>query len=81
MDYERGASNPEEVSKSCFSGAHLRVDRVWDYDNIRAFIYDLETAPDFVVIDNIVLAEAQTTGRSPCDLSTYSNVAPADERR
>jgi hypothetical protein len=28
-----------------------------DYDDIRALIYDLETSPDFFVIDNMALTE------------------------
>ena len=28
-----------------------------DYDDIRALIYELETSPDFFVIDNMALSE------------------------
>jgi hypothetical protein len=48
------------------------------YAEMRDFIYQLETAPEFVVIDNIQLAEGtETTGSLvvTLDLSTYFRVA------
>ena len=44
------------------------------YDNVRALLYQLDTAPEFVVIDNIMLSEdvSQTGGLNlRLDLSTY----------
>jgi uncharacterized protein YecT (DUF1311 family) len=44
-----------------------------DYENLRQFIYELETAPEFVIIDDVTLVEA-TTGEAltlTIDLSTY----------
>lgn len=44
------------------------------WDDVRTFIYELETAPEFVVIDNVELAES-TVGDADLvvtlDLSTY----------
>jgi Tfp pilus assembly protein PilO len=44
-----------------------------DYRNIRQFLYELETAPDFIIIDDVTLAE--TTANEPqtltINLSTY----------
>jgi hypothetical protein len=49
-----------------------------EYDNLRQFIYALESAPEFVIIDDVVLVEG--TGDEPLrltiDLSTYYRVTP-----
>ena len=50
------------------------------YAEMRDFIYQLETAPEFVVIDNIQLAEgSEGTGSLvvTLDLSTYFRVVPS----
>jgi hypothetical protein len=54
-----------------------------DYDDIRAFIYELETDPAFVVIDNVVLAEgvANAPLSLAMELSTYYRASPADFKR
>ncbi len=49
-----------------------------DYEEIRQFIYDLETAPEFVVIDDMALAEGGEAGAPlvlTLSLSTYYQVA------
>jgi len=49
-----------------------------DYDNLRQFIYALEVAPEFVIIDEVTLVER--TGDEPLqltiDLSTYYRQTP-----
>jgi len=44
-----------------------------DYDAFRDFLYQLETAPEFVIIDDVTLAEATGTNSQTVtiDLSTY----------
>ncbi len=68
VDYQRGASNTDEVPKSSLERFTYALTLSGSYDNIRAFIYDLETAPEFVIIDNIVLAEG-TDSNAPLSLS------------
>jgi hypothetical protein len=50
-----------------------------NYDDIRALIYEIETSPDFVVIDRVVLTEGQDAN-SPLSVamgvSTYYRVPP-----
>jgi Tfp pilus assembly protein PilO len=49
------------------------------YENIRALIYQLDTAPEFVVIDNIALSEGDTgpgTQKLTLQLATYYRVTP-----
>jgi hypothetical protein len=54
---------------------HLRIRMVLegDYANLRTFVYQLETAPDFVIIDDVTLTEARTTEQLTLvvNLSTY----------
>jgi len=50
-----------------------------DYENMRRFIYQLESGPDFIVIDSVALAQGSDPG-SPLQLtlalSTYYRAAP-----
>jgi Tfp pilus assembly protein PilO len=48
------------------------------WDDIRGFIYQLETAPEFVVIDNVELSEGEDGGALALTLalSTYYRDAP-----
>ena len=49
------------------------------YADMRAFIYQLETSREFVVIDNVQLAEGADDGGSlvvTLDLSTYFREMP-----
>jgi Tfp pilus assembly protein PilO len=53
----------------------LQVEGSWE--NIRTLIYQLDTAPEFVVIDNIVLSEQRAEGGAlelAMELSTYYRV-------
>ena len=53
----------------------LQVQGSWE--NIRTLIYQLDTAPEFVVIDNIVLSEGRADGGAlelAMELSTYYRV-------
>jgi hypothetical protein len=53
----------------------LQVQGSWQ--NIRTLIYQLDTAPEFVVIDNIVLSEGRADGGAlelAMELSTYYRV-------
>jgi Tfp pilus assembly protein PilO len=59
----------------------LRTDMTFagDYDEIRQFIYDLEAAPEFVVIEDMTLAEGAESGAPlmlTLSLSTYYQVSP-----
>ena len=44
-----------------------------DYGNLRQFIFELETAPEFVIIDGVTLTQADTSKplTLTLDLSTY----------
>ena len=54
---------------------HLKIRMVLqgDYEAVRRFIYELETAPQFVIIDDITLSQADSTRpiTLTLELSTY----------
>jgi hypothetical protein len=80
VEYQRGASDIETVPKSALERMLVSLTLTGEYDDIRAMIYDLETAPEFIVIDNIVLAEGQRddAGLSwSLAVSTYYRAATA----
>lgn len=79
VKFEARTTSVEAVDR----GGHLermaiRMILQGDYDNLRQFIYGLESAPEFVIIDDVVLVEG--TGDEPLrltiDLSTYYRVTP-----
>ena len=47
-----------------------------EYENLRRFIFDLETSPEFVIIDSVTLAQAEAGKPTTLDLelSTYYRV-------
>jgi hypothetical protein len=52
---------------------HIFASLQGDYESLRQFIYDLETAPEFVIIDDVSLAQAEM-GKPltlTLELSTY----------
>ncbi len=69
----------EDQTKSTGSLGHwkIRVVLQGDYENLRRFIYNLETAPQFVIIDDVTLtqAEAEKPLTLTLELSTYYRLA------
>jgi hypothetical protein len=64
----------KEQSKGAqFGRLKTRIVLQGDYENIRQFVYELETAPEFVIIDDVSIA--QTEPNKPLsltlELSTY----------
>jgi hypothetical protein len=76
--YGRGSSTTEEMRGSTLERFVTSISLEGDWDDIRGFIYALETAPEFIVIDNVAIAEGFDTN-SPLslsvDLSTYYRAA------
>lgn len=70
---------PDEDTDSALVPLRAKVQLAGRYADIRTFIYELESSPEFIVIDNITLAEEDgETGllELTLDLSTYYQ-APA----
>ena len=55
--FQRSASATEEVRESTLERLRVSYVLVGEYQDIRALIHAIETAPDFLVLDNVYLAE------------------------
>jgi Tfp pilus assembly protein PilO len=78
VEYLRRSSEVEEVEKDKhLSRLTIRVVLQGEYDNIRDFIYQLESAPEFVIIDDVTLMQggANEPQSLTINLSTYFRVA------
>lgn len=79
VQYEARTTNIEAVDRDGrLERMTIRMSLQGDYENLRQFIYALESAPEFVIIDAVTLMESQ--GNDPLsltlDLSTYYRVRP-----
>jgi Tfp pilus assembly protein PilO len=80
LEYERSQYAPETDDDSTLTRLQIQMVLSGTYAEMRDFIYQLETAPEFVVIDNIQLAEGSTANGSlmvTLDLSTYFRETPS----
>jgi Tfp pilus assembly protein PilO len=73
LAYQGSRYEPVEERGSTLTKLKVNVELTGTYNNMRSFIHAIESAPQFVVIENISLAEASTEGslRLAMDLSTY----------
>ena len=80
LEYQRSQYEPQTDDDSTLTRLQIEMVLSGTYAEMRDFIYQLETAPEFVVIDNIQLAEgSEGTGSLvvTLDLSTYFRVVPS----
>ena len=52
----RGAARPEE-ERAARAACDIRMVLEGEYERVRRFIYELETSPEFVIIDDVTLAQ------------------------
>ncbi len=75
LRYERAEAEPEKVRDSSLQQLRIRMVLAGEYNDVREFIYALETAPEFVVIDDVQLKEGTDATQSglvlTLELSTY----------
>jgi Tfp pilus assembly protein PilO len=75
--FESGATTQEALRDSPLERLNIRCSLSGDWDDIRQLIHEIETGPDFLVIDNVALSERQG-GDAPLalqlELSTYFRV-------
>jgi hypothetical protein len=58
--YEAGSFETDQTVKSTRVGRlHSRMTLQVDYENFRRFIYDLETAPEFLIIDSVSISQGE----------------------
>jgi Tfp pilus assembly protein PilO len=74
-DLDVGRQALEDVVTADSTLKHLKaqMDLAGSYDDMRAFIHQLEIAPEFVIVDNVTLAEGADEGTLVVnvELSTY----------
>jgi hypothetical protein len=83
VGYGRGQADIEEIRESSLQRMISSIALSGSWDDVRGFIYELETAPEFIVIDNVAIAEGMDTNAPlalSMDLSTYYR-APAARAR
>ena len=79
VNFQRSASTPETDRGSELERLKISYALSGDWEDIRMLIHAIETGPDFVVIDNLVLKEGSEAGAPlslTLDLSTYYRVGP-----
>lgn len=78
LRYGRASSEPILTRDSKLTQLKVELTLGGSYAGVRAFLHDLETAPQFVVIDNVVLAESDADDRVALtlNLSTYFRSVP-----
>ena len=75
--FHRGVSTPELLRNSPLERLRVTCALEGDWDDIRELIYEIETGADFIVIDNVSLAEG-VSSTAPLglqlEISTYYRV-------
>jgi Tfp pilus assembly protein PilO len=73
LQYQGSRYEPVEERTSSLTKLKTSVELTGSYNNMRSFIHAIETAPEFVVIENITLGEGTGEGslRLALQLSTY----------
>jgi Tfp pilus assembly protein PilO len=78
VEFQRGATTPDTLRDSTLERLRVRVELAGDWDDIRQLIYEIETGPDFIVIDNVALAEGESATAPlalSLEISTYYRTA------
>ena len=76
--YMSGAANTESLRNSTLHRLRVACSLEGDWDDIRQLIYEIETGPDFMVIDNVSLTEGESANAPlalALEISTYYRVA------
>ena len=76
--YNASVTPPAKAKESSLVRVSSKVELAGRYRDVRAFIHQLETAPEFVVIDDVSLSEEDTEGGLlllTLQLSTYYQAA------
>jgi hypothetical protein len=77
LRYGRASSEPVLTKDSKLTQLKVEMSLGGSYAGVRAFLHDLETAPQFVVIDNVVLSESDGDRvELTLNLSTYYRSTP-----
>ena len=76
--YEQRRTSVEDPEEDARLGhLNIRMVLVGEWQNIRDFIFRLESAPEFVIIDDVTLVESDEMEQTlTIDLSTYFRLRP-----
>ena len=80
VEFQSGAATTESLRDSTLERLHVNYSLTGNWDDIRQLIYEIETGPDFIVIDNVALnegAEANAPLSLALELSTYYRIPHA----
>jgi hypothetical protein len=78
VSLQRGAATSDQLRNSPLERMSVSYSLEGDWDDIRQLIYEIETGPDFLVIDNVSISEGEGGGAPlslTLDISTYYRVA------
>ena len=81
--FQGGGASTEALRDSTLERLKVNYSLTGDWDDIRQMIYEIETGPDFVVIDNLRLVEGAETNAPlslTLELSTYYRVISPNGR-
>jgi Tfp pilus assembly protein PilO len=67
LTIQRGQAEPSDLKDSQLQRVTAKVTLSGDYNNIRRFLYAVETAPEFVIIERVALAQASNQQSSKGD--------------
>jgi hypothetical protein len=83
VNFQSGVATSETLRDSTLERLHVSYALTGDWDDIRQLIYEIETGQDFVVIDNVQLAEGEVNAplSLTLDLSTYYRLSSAPAAR
>jgi Tfp pilus assembly protein PilO len=77
VEFQRGATTQEALRNSPLERLSVSCSLVGEWDDIRQLIHEIETGPDFLVIDNVALSEGESATAPlalELELSTYYRV-------
>ena len=75
--FARGSTSQEELRDSPLERLNISCSLTGEWDDIRELIHEIETGPDFLVIDNVALSEGESATAPltlELELSTYFRV-------
>jgi Tfp pilus assembly protein PilO len=75
--FARGSTSQEELRDSPLERLNISCSLSGEWDDIRELIHEIETGPDFLVIDNVALSEGESATAPltlELELSTYFRV-------
>jgi Tfp pilus assembly protein PilO len=78
LKLERETSDPKAVRDSDLVKFLYTASLSGEYRNIRRFIHELESAPEFLVLENVELSQSETEGRGlnvNLQIATYYRAA------